>query len=97
MSNRVYSLDSDSVDEEVRQAISQGISVKECILCHKKFVPKGRNAWRQNKCRFSCTDRSYYTYVNFPVCTGLDILIDMICIHEPASLILLSGPRKRPH
>lgn len=50
MSNRVYSLDNDSVDEEVRQATSQGISVKECILCHKKFVPKGRNAWRQNKC-----------------------------------------------
>ena len=40
--------------------------------------------------RLSCADRSHYAYVNFPVCTGLDILIDMICIHEPASLILLT-------
>lgn len=57
--NEIYSID-DSVDEELLDTENES-NVKVCALCGKKFVSKGRNAWRQKYCT-----RSHF--VNCSVC-----------------------------
>lgn len=48
--NKIYSLDSIDIDNEVECARASNQEIRTCVLCHKEFVPKGRNAWRQKKC-----------------------------------------------